>query len=230
MTRSPNPESPRPRPPRTGRWRTVLAGGVLAGVGFVAAQAGSFDFLRLELTQFTKTAVHETPTVVRGPNLGPRRSYSSVPAPGSQDGMFVSASRNATGAADQGSVSADATATGDAMADADLFALSHGATPASIAPSQEPRQLDGRFHGALMSGGSGPAARPSYGAQPRRGPKDLADCCEVALAQPDSALLTQPVLANVLSGPVPESATWSMMILGFGMAGLVFRGQRRTLA
>jgi hypothetical protein len=38
------------------------------------------------------------------------------------------------------------------------------------------------------------------------------------------------VLADALSGPAPESATWTMMILGLGLAGGLLRGQRRRLA
>lgn len=233
MKTLPESANPSPRPLRMRRWRTILAGGVLAGVGFVAAQADSIGFLQVEFAKLAK-AVDEKPIVVRTSNQG-HRSYSKGSAGGQQEATSFGAARSSSLAPTtlgQGlKFEASGTqATGEAMTDADLFALSHGATTASIAASQEPRQLDGRFHGALMAGGSG-SERPSYASgQGRRTQKDLADCCEVPEAQPDSSLLTQPVLAAALNGAVPESATWAMMILGLGLSGAVLRGKRRRWA
>src|SRR6478752_1657909 len=49
MTSSPNPHSSPTRPLRLRRPGTLIAGVMLAGVGFVAAQAGPRDFMRIEL-------------------------------------------------------------------------------------------------------------------------------------------------------------------------------------
>ena len=197
----------------------------MACVGLVAAQAGSMDFLRLQLAQLTK-ATDDKPLVVHTAN-GAHRSYSTASPERAPAGMFVRASQPSADAPAVGSAADEVGTSGDAMTDADLFALAHGATTASVAASPEPRQLDGRFHGALMSGGS-PADRPDYGGGPsRRAKHGLADCCEGSATQADGSLLTQPVLADALSGPIPETATWGLMILGFGMSGVLLRGQRR---
>jgi hypothetical protein len=43
-------------------------------------------------------------------------------------------------------------------------------------------------------------------------------------------LFTVSTFDIVVSGAVPEPATWAMMILGFGMAGASLRGRRRSVA
>jgi hypothetical protein len=37
-------------------------------------------------------------------------------------------------------------------------------------------------------------------------------------------------ISEAVSSAVPEPATWTMMIMGFGLAGAALRGRRRTLA
>lgn len=230
MTSAFDSERLHPRPLPTRRWRTILAGGVLAGVGFVAAQAGSFDFLQLDLVPFAKSADHEKPKVAQGPTLGPGRSHSSGPASQSADGMFVSASRNATGAVDLGSDSEGAMPTGEATLDAGLFELSPVVAPMSQAASQGPLQFGGRFENLVEGSGPGSQGSAPTGSGRQRVQEGLAGCCDDPSTPPDDPRLTAPTLQDAIGGPVPETGAWAMMILGFSLSGLVLRGQRRTLA
>ena len=232
MKTLPEPANPTPHPLRVRRWRTILAGGVLAGVGFVAAQAGSIGFLQVEFAKLAK-AVDEKPIVVRTSNQGQHRSYSKGSTGGQQEASFGAARSSSLSQATPGHglrfEASDTQATGDAMTDAGLFELSPVATPMSLAASQEPLRLGGRFHG-LIDGAGSPSERPTYGSSGRRvAQKDLADCCSNPETQPGDPLLTAPALDDAISGPVPEPVAWSLMIMGFGLSGLVLRGQRRRL-
>jgi hypothetical protein len=233
MTSSPNPESLGPRAFRVRRWRTILAGCVLASVGFVAAQAGSFGFLEVEFAKIAK-AVDDMPIAVRTANHGQPRSYSE--SSGDQRGAASFGAARRAGLTstmpDQPLKfeASDIDDTGDAMTDAGLFELSSAAMPTRPAASQQAPQFGGRFHG-LIDGRASAPGRPAYG-NPGRGASrtGLADCCLDPATQQGNPLLTAPVLDDAISGPVPEPVTWAMMILGFGLSGVVLRGQRRRWA
>ncbi|MGH6964385.1 MAG: hypothetical protein ACREE0_07860 [Phenylobacterium sp.] len=231
MTSSPTLESSTPRRLRVRRWRTILAGGVLAGVGFVAAQAGSFDFLRLEIAQLAKAVDQEKATVVRGPSTGQGRRYFSVPAGHPADGAFVGAARNAAGSAGLATDSDGVTATGEATVDAvDLFELPPGAAMTSPAASEGFQQSGERFRSLVQGSGSGGGHSAASGGAGRQRARDgLADCCNDPATPLGDPLLTAPILADVVGGPVPEVGSWILMILGFGLSGAVLRVQRRTL-
>ena len=227
------PANPSPRPLRVRRWRTILAGGVLAGVGFVAAQAGSIDFIQLQLNNLAK-AVDDKPVSVRASAGGERRSYSTT-SPGSP-ASSLSASGIQRSAAQPGAgltfASQDGQTAGEARVDAvDLFELSSFAGPTSVTASQDPLQFGGRFH-ALIDGAGSPSDRPSYGSSGRRAAdqKDLANCCSDPETQPGDPLLTAPTLADAVNGPVPEPGAWALLILGLGLSGVALRSERRRLA
>ena len=235
MISSPNPASLNPRPLRVRRWRTILAGGVLAGVGFVAAQAGSIGFLQVEFDKLAK-AVDEKPIVVRASNLGPHRSYSTRSG-GQQQGTSFGAARSSGSTSAPGAgltfEASDTQVTGGATVEAGLFDLSPAAMPMRLAAaSQAPTQFGGRFHG-LIDGARSGSDRPSYGSSGRRAAQeDLADCCSDPKTQQGDALLTAPALDEAIAtgGPVPEPLAWTMMILGLGLSGLMLRGERRRFA
>lgn len=237
MTAVPNPTSPSPRPLRPRRWRTILAGGVLAGVGFVAAQAGSFDFLRLDVAPFARWADQEKPKVAQGPKSGALRGHSGGSTSGSASGMFAGASRNAAGAASLSSSSDAVMATGVASVDAGVFEFSPGAAPMGSAASQEAMKFGGRFHSLVDGVGSG-SGKGAGASGPGRGRQqsDLTECCtDAATPQDDTATplgdprLAAPTLADVVGGPVPEVGSWILMILGFGLSGLVLRSHQRRV-
>jgi hypothetical protein len=214
------------------RWRTLLAGVALAAVGFVAAQAGALGFLKIDLGHLTQGA-DDKPAAVQVSN-SVHRSYSTASA-GREQGTFINPARASTSAAaaELGAASDDAQATGETTVDAvDLFELPSVATSIGQTAANDPLTFGNRFRGLVDGAGAGAGSqRPSYGgSQGRRGQTALADCCADSAAQSESSRLTQPVLADALSGPAPESATWTMMILGLGLAGGLLRGQRRRLA
>jgi hypothetical protein len=211
----------------------MLAGGALAAVGFVAAQAGSLDFVKIELAHLAH-AIDDKPVVAQA-SRGAHRSYSTASAGREQPGMPVTASRASgsvvAGGLDSGSDSAQATgeATNDAV---DLFGFSPVAMPMAQAASNDPLRFGDRFHG-LVDGVSSGSQRPSDGGASggRGAQKALADCCDDPTTQQDKPLLTAPtLLADGASGPAPETGAWTLMILGFGLSGLVLRGERRRWA
>jgi hypothetical protein len=210
----------------------MVAGGVLAAVGFVAAQAGSLDFVKIELAHLAK-AMDDKPVVAQA-SSGAHRKYSSASAGREQPGMPVSASRASGSAAggglEFGSDSAQSTAetTNDAV---DLFGFSPVAMPMALAASGDPLKFGDRFHGLIDGVGSGSQRSSAGGSSGRGAQKALADCCEDPATQHDDPLLTAPtLLADGASGPAPETGAWALMILGFAMSGLVLRGERRRWA
>jgi hypothetical protein len=46
----------------------------------------------------------------------------------------------------------------------------------------------------------------------------------------DNSVPSTAVLDNVSLSPVPEAATWGMMVLGFGLAGVALRTRRRAVS
>jgi hypothetical protein len=46
----------------------------------------------------------------------------------------------------------------------------------------------------------------------------------------DNSFPSTAVLDNVSLSPVPEAATWGMMVLGFGLAGVTLRTRRRAVS
>jgi hypothetical protein len=233
MTSQHAPENPSPRPPRPRLWRTLLAGGAIAGVGLVAAHAGSLDFLRLELANLAK--VTDAEPVVAQVKTGAHRSYSTAPE-GRAPGMFVRAAQTSASAASttiasiEGLDADEVQASSETKPDAiDLFELSAVAKPGPVAVSNGPLKVGQRFHG-LIDGASSASQRPSYGGFGRRAQKGLAGCCDDPATQPSDALLTAPTLAAGLESPIPELSAWTLMILGFSLSGLVLRGERRRWA
>jgi hypothetical protein len=219
------------------RWRTLLAGGALAAVGFVAAQAGSLEFLKIELGQLTQGA-DDKPIVVKTSNAA-HRSYSTA-SPGREQSMLAGpAHASGSGAAARlgfDGVPADGETTMDAVG---LFDLSRVAMPMGQPASSGPLEFGGRFR-ALLDGADRSSQRPAYGdgSQKPGVKKGLADCCDgdpAATLSDPAALqsdprLTAPTLTEGVGGAAPEASAWALMILGFGLSGLALRGERRRLA
>ena len=232
MNSHPTTSTHDPRPLHARRWRTLAIGGVLAGVGFVAAQAGSLDFLQLEVKNLAANAADEKPIVVRASTDGRHRGYSTATG-GAQEGGSIGAARGASASGPGAELSfktSDTRGAGGAMLDGGLFDQLSAAIPMGMAGSQDASWSGGRFHPPTdgFSSGSG---RPGYGAGgSQRSQKGLEGCCSETEEQPGDPLLTAPLLDAAISGPVPEGGAWMMMILGFGLSGLVLGGRRRAPA
>lgn len=237
MTSQPPTARSTPRPARLRRWLTLAAGSALACVGLVAAHAGSMNLLHVEWDNLTK-ATDGKPLAVQVAT-GARSSYSTAsPQPGPAPGAFARASQaSASGSSPPlesvGSGLPESQASEKTNPDAvGLFELSPRARPMALAVSNDPLEFGDRFRG-LIDGASSAAARPAYGGSGRRRAQSgLAGCCDDPATQPqqDDPQLTAPRLADSVGGPVPELGAWMLMISGFGLSGLVLRGERRRWA
>jgi hypothetical protein len=209
-----------------------MVGGLLAGVGFVAAKAGSLDFIQLELQNLAAQVSGDKPIVVQASLDGRHRSYSTASGGGQQGGM-LGAARGVSASGPDGELSfktSAAQANGGAMLDGGLFDLSSTAIPIRLAAVQDAMWSGNRLH-PLADGFSPGTGRPAYGVGGRqRTQNELGECCSPTEAQEDDTLFAAPVLDAAISGPVPELGAWILMILGWGLSGLVLRGQRRVLA
>lgn len=215
-------------PARAWLWRGALAAFLLAGGALAVADANA-DWLGVQIDPGLSPSKHESPRARAYPTTPSRVSQADASEPGADQTSgqsHVSAPASRTGLV-QLDASTDA---GDGQADAADDTSDQAADAlASMLQDSERRVSLIRSWAGQGSVGSGPGGLGAGGASASGGGSQASGGAAASPKTPTDSgpQLQQPKLAALVASAAPEPQTWTMLLVGFGVAGVALRRRRR---